>query len=62
LGGFCPGPGLVAAASGLLPALVFVVGMIVGMKGEHLLADGKFFGADRKDRPGEAVFPSEPTR
>ncbi len=31
LGGLCPGPGLVAAASGSLPALVFVASMIVGM-------------------------------
>ncbi len=31
LGGLCPGPGLVAAASGSLPALAFVASMIVGM-------------------------------
>lgn len=37
LAGFCPGPGLVAAASGALPAMAFVVGMIAGTKIEHLL-------------------------
>jgi uncharacterized membrane protein YedE/YeeE len=35
LGGFCPGPGLVTAASGALPAIVFVVGMTAGIKIEH---------------------------
>lgn len=35
LGGFCPGPGLVSAASGATAALVFVVGMTLGMKIEH---------------------------
>lgn len=38
LGGFCPGPGVVAAASGALPAMVFVVGMTLGTKFEHLMA------------------------
>jgi uncharacterized membrane protein YedE/YeeE len=31
LGGFCPGPGLVSAASGSLAAAVFVASMLVGM-------------------------------
>lgn len=31
LGGFCPGPGIVAAASGALPAIVFVAAMTVGI-------------------------------
>lgn len=31
LGGYCPGPGIVAAASGSLPAIAFVVSMLVGM-------------------------------
>jgi uncharacterized protein len=31
LAGFCPGPGLVAAASGATSALVFVVAMLAGM-------------------------------
>lgn len=37
LGGFCPGPGLVSAASGGVSALVFVVGMTLGAKIEHWL-------------------------
>jgi uncharacterized protein len=37
LGGFCPGPALVTAASGAAAALVFVVGMIAGMKVEHTM-------------------------
>ncbi|WP_179955519.1 YeeE/YedE family protein [Chondromyces crocatus] len=37
LGGFCPGPGLVSAAGGVWPAVVFVVGMTVGTKVEHLV-------------------------
>lgn len=37
LGGYCPGPGLVSAASGLLPAVVFVLSMAAGMKLEQLL-------------------------
>jgi len=32
LGGYCPGPGIVSAASGAWPALVFVLGMAGGMK------------------------------
>ncbi|MEO7730294.1 MAG: DUF6691 family protein [Kofleriaceae bacterium] len=35
LGGLCPGPGLVAAASGSLSALVFVASMIIGMLVQH---------------------------
>ena len=31
LGGYCPGPGLVSAATGSVPALIFVVAMIIGM-------------------------------
>jgi hypothetical protein len=38
LGGFCPGPGLVTAGSGSLPALVFVAGMTIGMFVEHAVA------------------------
>lgn len=37
LAGFCPGPALVAAGSGVTAALVFVVGMTVGMKIEHAM-------------------------
>lgn len=35
LGGFCPGPGLVAAGGGALAPLVFVAGMTLGMLVEH---------------------------
>lgn len=38
LGGYCPGPGIVAASSGALAALVFVVGMTAGVVGENSLA------------------------
>ncbi len=31
IGGFCPGPALVALASGLAPAAVFVAAMLAGM-------------------------------
>jgi len=31
LAGFCPGPGIVAAGTGQVPALVFVLAMIMGM-------------------------------
>lgn len=38
LGGFCPGPGLVTAGSGSLPAVVFVVGATIGIVVQHALA------------------------
>lgn len=38
LGGYCPGPGLVSAAAGALPALVFVASMALGMKAEQLVS------------------------
>lgn len=38
LGGFCPGPGLVAAGGGSLPAVVFLVGMTLGVFVEHAAA------------------------
>lgn len=38
LGGFCPGPGLVSAAGGSLGAVVFVVGMTIGMFLEQAVA------------------------
>ncbi len=37
LAGFCPGPALVAAASGASTALVFVAAMIAGMFVQHAL-------------------------
>jgi uncharacterized membrane protein YedE/YeeE len=38
LGGLCPGPGLVAAASGSVAGLAFVAAMIAGMYAQHRLA------------------------
>jgi uncharacterized membrane protein YedE/YeeE len=38
LGGFCPGPGLVAAGGGSLHAVIFLVGMTLGMLVEHVTA------------------------
>jgi hypothetical protein len=38
LGGFCPGPGLVAGAGGVTAAIVFVGGMTIGMLIEHTVA------------------------
>lgn len=35
LAGFCPGPGVVAAASGATTALVFLGAMLVGMAAQH---------------------------
>jgi uncharacterized membrane protein YedE/YeeE len=42
LGGFCPGPALVAASSGAPAGLVFVAAMLVGMVAyDRLLAPGR---------------------
>ena len=38
LGGLCPGPGLVAAASGATTGMAFVAAMVVGMLLQHLSA------------------------
>jgi len=38
LGGFCPGPGLVALGGGSLNAVVFIVGMTIGMFVEQAAA------------------------
>jgi len=38
LGGYCPGPGLVAAGGGSLGAVVFVSGMTIGMLVENAVA------------------------
>ncbi len=55
LGGFCPGPGLVALGMGEMKALVFVAAMIAGMVIfevlEHTGATGSKSGASRKSRP-----------
>ena len=41
LGGFCPGPALVAFASGFGPALWFVPAMLVGMWAHDRVMEGK---------------------
>jgi uncharacterized membrane protein YedE/YeeE len=38
LGGYCPGPGIVAASSGALAAIVFLVGMTAGVVAENAVA------------------------
>jgi uncharacterized membrane protein YedE/YeeE len=38
LGGYCPGPGLVAAAGGSTSALAFVAAMVAGMLVQHRVA------------------------
>ena len=38
LGGLCPGPGIVAAASGSLTGIAFVVAMLAGMHLQHRTA------------------------
>lgn len=38
LGGFCPGPAIVSAGSGMTSALVFVAAMVVGMGIERLFS------------------------
>jgi uncharacterized protein len=40
LGGFCPGPGLVSLGGGSVSAIVFVVGMTIGMLVEQVAARG----------------------
>jgi uncharacterized membrane protein YedE/YeeE len=44
LAGYCPGPGLVTAASGSLAGIVFVVAMAIGMKLEHVHARVRTLG------------------
>lgn len=51
LGGFCPGPGLVSAASGSAAAIAFVVAMTAGMKAEHGLS--RMLGRAHEARIGE---------
>ena len=38
LGGYCPGPGIVAASSGALAAVVFLIGMTTGIFVENAVA------------------------
>ena len=51
LGGFCPGPGLVSAASGSIDALVFVGGMTLGMIAEHTITATSRPAGSPPDRP-----------
>lgn len=55
LGGFCPGPGLVTAASGSLSAILFAVGLTAGVLVEQATARA-FAGAPR---PEDAESPPE---
>lgn len=54
LGGFCPGPALVSAASGALPAIVFVVAMTIGMLAQNVTLPK---GDDAGARAGSAPPP-----
>ena len=51
LGGICPGPGLVAASSGAVGALVFVAAMTVGMLLQRRLAQASAQRAERAAQP-----------
>lgn len=46
LAGYCPGPGIVAAGSGSLSAVAFVVSMTLGAKLEHLFTARSARSAD----------------
>jgi uncharacterized membrane protein YedE/YeeE len=54
LGGFCPGPGLVAAGGGSTSALVFLVGMTAGAMLEHATARAMDAGSDEKGHDAHA--------
>lgn len=45
LGGFCPGPGIVAAASGSTPALLFLLGMTAAVTTSVRIARARAFAA-----------------
>ena len=55
LGGFCPGPGLVTAGGGSLGALVFVVGMTIGMLVEQILARASAARAQHQHQPARTI-------
>jgi len=55
IGGYCPGPGLVSAGAGSVPALVFVVGMTIGMVAEHAFAGA----LARRAGPGTTTEPAD---
>jgi uncharacterized membrane protein YedE/YeeE len=54
LGGFCPGPGLVAGAAGVTAAIVFVAGMTIGILLEHAVARGIAHGARHRSIMADA--------
>ena len=54
LGGFCPGPALVALPSGMTPVLVFVGAMLVGMIGFDLLSAAGRSSSGRSAETGSA--------
>lgn len=41
MAGFCPGPAIASLSLGLLPAIVFVIAMLVGMVGHDRFLAGK---------------------
>ena len=59
LAGYCPGPGIVAAASGAVGALVFVAGMTAGMLLEHTLA--RAISAARRHTDTKKAVPTRPS-
>lgn len=50
LGGFCPGPGIVAAASGASPAIAFVAAMTVGILFEDFVLSRRSPAAPSAER------------
>jgi uncharacterized membrane protein YedE/YeeE len=58
LGGYCPGPGLVSAATGSVPALTFVLAMSLGMLAQH--ATQARADRHRQDRRHQRDRTSEP--
>ncbi len=61
LGGFCPGPGLVAAAAGSSAGVAFVAAMLAGMLVQHLVSrrPGPFRTPERSGPP--SPWPSHRT-
>lgn len=57
LGGFCPGPALVSAASGALPAVVFAIAMSAGMVLQHLTLGARAGGGGASAQRGSAPPP-----
>ena len=51
IGGYCPGPGLVSAAAGAAPALVFVAAMTGGMLLQHAVDEARRGAREKKQAP-----------